>query len=390
MASNEHPAILRRGAEAWNTWRRGQDLDQPNLARQDFRGLDLEGADLFKAALTQSDLSDATLRRAVLTRAHLTAAVMRRADLSYAQALDAHISQADLRQATLAHADLKRVDFSFADLAGADLRGAQLTRAFLLQANLRGADLREADLRFADLDETDLVGADLRGARLQGAALRDTRLEGANLSDCKVYGVAVWDIRTDEQTEQTNLIVTPDDQAVVTVDSLEVAQFIYLMLHNRNIRQVIDTITSKVVLILGRFTHERKLTLEGVRAHLRRRGYLPILFDFDVPSDRDVTETVTLLARMARFVVADLTDPSSIPKELEAFVPDLAVPVQPVLMEQAASYSMFKDYWKYDWVMPVVRYESTESLIDSLDAQVIAPAEAKVSDLRARRLAALS
>ena len=38
-----------------------------------------------------------------------------------------------------------------------------------------------------------------------------------------------------------------------------------------------------------------------------------------------------MLARMARFIVADLIDPSSIPKELEAIVPDLAVPVQPLL-----------------------------------------------------------
>jgi hypothetical protein len=29
---------------------------------------------------------------------------------------------------------------------------------------------------------------------------------------------------------------------------------------------------------------------------------------------RDITETVSLLARMARFIVADLTDPSSIPE----------------------------------------------------------------------------
>ena len=384
-----HGAILRRGVDGWNAWRGGQTGVEPNLARQDFRGLDLQGADLFKAAFTQSDLSDATLRRATLIRGHFLAAVMARAELSYAKADDATFSQADLRQATLAHADLQRVDFSFANLADADLRGADLRRAFLFQADLRRADLREANLSFADLTEADLGGTDLRGARLDGAAIRDTRLEGANLSGCRVYGVAVWDIRTDEQTEQTNLIVTPDDQAVVTVDSLEVAQFIYLMLHNRNVRQVIDTITSKAVLILGRFSKERKSTLDAVRVHLRDRGYLPILFDFDLPSDRDVTETVTLLARMARFVVADLTDPSSIPKELEAFVPDLAVPVQPLLMDEVGSYSMFKDYWKYDWVLPVARYESTESLIASLDEQVLAPAEAKVAELRARRLAAL-
>ena len=93
------------------------------------------------------------------------------------------------------------------------------------------------------------------------------------------------------------------------------------MLHNEKIRDVIDTITSKAVLILGRFTDERKVVLDALREELRKRDYLPILFDFNVPATRDITETVSLLARMARFIIADLTDPSSIPKELEAIVP---------------------------------------------------------------------
>ena len=94
----------------------------------------------------------------------------------------------------------------------------------------------------------------------------------------------------------------------ITVDNIEVAQFIYLMLHNQKIRDVIDTITSKAVLILGRFTDERKAVLDALRKELRKRDYLPILFDFNVPATRDITETVSLLARMARFVVADITD----------------------------------------------------------------------------------
>ena len=101
---------------------------------------------------------------------------------------------------------------------------------------------------------------------------------------------------------------------MITVDNLEVAQFIYLLLHNENIRQVIDTITSKAVLILGRFTPERKAVLDAIREALRHRNYLPILFDFEAPGSRDFTETISTLAHMARFIIADLTEPSSLPK----------------------------------------------------------------------------
>ena len=55
---------------------------------------------------------------------------------------------------------------------------------------------------------------------------------------------------------------------------------------------MIDTITSKVVLILGRFTEERKAGLDALREELRKRDYLPILFDFAVPTTRDITEPV--------------------------------------------------------------------------------------------------
>jgi hypothetical protein len=139
-----------------------------------------------------------------------------------------------------------------------------------------------------------------------------------------------------------------------------------------------------VVLILGRFTPERKAVLDAIREELRRRAYVPILFDFDVPATRDITETVSLLARMARFIIADLTDSSSIPQELEAIVPQLAVPVQ-ALLEGDRPYAMFKDYWKYDWVLPIHRYDGLDALLATLPEKVIAPAETKMNDLADKR-----
>jgi hypothetical protein len=127
------------------------------------------------------------------------------------------------------------------------------------------------------------------------------------------------------------LIITRKGQAAVTVDDIEIAQFLYLLLNNSKIRRVIDTVTSKVVLILGRFTPERKRVLDAVREQLRVENYLPILFDLDKPTNRDITETVSTLAHMARFVIADITDARSIPQELMEIVPNLpSVPVQPL------------------------------------------------------------
>ena len=179
------------------------------------------------------------------------------------------------------------------------------------------------------------------------------------------------------------MVVTSFDEPEITVDNIEVAQFIYLLLRNDKIRQVIDTITSKIVLILGRFTPERKAVLDALRDELRRRDYLPILFDFDKPASRDITETISLLARMARFVLADITDAKSIPQELMVIVPDLpSVPVQPLLLRDSGEYGMFEHLKRYPWLLPIYHYETQDQLITVLGDQVIEPAERKASELR--------
>jgi hypothetical protein len=360
MANDEHIAQLKKGVAAWNAWRK----ENPNIQPE------LNGAVLCGANLINADLSRAKLINANLLDADLGGANLINADLSYANLRDANLR------------------------AWADLSGANLAWASLAGANLTGADLTEANLSGANLFKTDLSEAKLGGADFRNARLVDTDLTGADLTGCRVYGVSAWDLKLEGAKQQNLVIKRPTTHRIdgdieygpeITVDNIEVAQFIYLLLHNEKIRRVIDTITSKTVLILGRFTAERKAVLDAVREELRKHDYLPILFDFDVPATRDITETVSLLARMARFIIADLTDPSSIPKELEAIVPGLAVPIQPLLEGASRPYAMFKDYWNYDWVLPVYRYEGLKPLLATLAEKVIAPAEGKVKALAERR-----
>jgi len=164
-----------------------------------------------------------------------------------------------------------------------------------------------------------------------------------------------------------------------------VAQFIYLLLNNEKIRDVIDTITSKVVLILGRFTPERKAILDTLKDELRKRNYSPVLFDFEKPASRDITETISTLAHMARFIIADLTDAKSIPQELKSIVPNLpSVPVLPLILNSQHEYGMFEHFTRFPWVLPVYRYTDEASLLQSLKEKVIAPAEQKAKDLAKR------
>ena len=290
----------------------------------------------------------------------------------------------------LSGARLWRAVFESCDLPRANFAAAELHRAIFRYADLNGANFAGADLYETDLYSTNLSGATLTDARLLRARLVQTNLSGATLVRCQVHGVSAWDLQTDDRTTQRDLIISKHGEPVITVDDIEVAQFIALLLDNQKVRRVINTLTTKGVLILGRFTPERKAVLDALRTALREHDYLPLLFDFDIPEGRDITETVTLLARMSRFIVADLTEPSSIPHELQAIVPDLAVPVQPLLHGADRPYSMFKDHWKYDWVLGVHRYDDLPGLLASLADKVIAPAEAKATELAARKTAAMT
>src|SRR5262249_29776714 len=120
----------------------------------------------------------------------------------------------------------------------------------------------------------------------------------------------------------------------------------------------------------------RKAVPGALRHELRKRNYLPILFDFAPSATRDITETISLLARIARFVVADITDAKSIPQELAVIVPHLpSVPVQPLLLEGSGEYSMFERFKRFPWVLETYTYPSSERLIADLGERVIGPAE---------------
>ena len=345
----------------------------------EFEGGEFEGANLIEANCNKAILSEAILSGASLNHANLSEADLSGSHLRVAKLWTANLSESKLTKANFREAYVRRANLTRANLEEANVREANLR-----EANLAEANLRKASRWGADLNETNLIGANLREANLRRALLLRTDLMGADLTGCRIYGASAWDLILDGAKQQ-DLIITPEDEPAITADNIEVAQFVYLLLHNQKIRDVIDTITSKAVLILGRFTDDRKTVLDALREELRKRDYLPILFDFAVPATRDITETVTLLARIARFIIADLTDPSSIPKELEAIVPHVAVPVQPLLEGASRPYAMFTDYWKYDWVLPVYGYTRLEPLLAALGENVIAPAEAKVKALQERR-----
>ena len=51
----------------------------------------------------------------------------------------------------------------------------------------------------------------------------------------RLYGVSVWDLKTDARTKQENLVITPAGKESIRVDKIKVAQLVYLLVDNKEI-----------------------------------------------------------------------------------------------------------------------------------------------------------
>ena len=391
MANSEHRDILKQGVKTWNAWREKMPHIRPDLSKVDlndvdltdinFSNTDLSSANLNRAHIIRGRLENSLLIKATLQEADLSGAILNGANLRGANCFRTVFSGAKLIGADLYSTFCNHADFFDSDLSQANLENAALGHAYLWLAKLVGTNLRFSMLEGANFMEADLSQANLSKSNLENSSLVKTNIKNCVFTGSRIFGISAWELKGIPK-EQLDLVITSKVEPEITVDNLEVAQFIYLLLKNEKIRNVIDTITSKVVLILGRFTEERKQVLEALREELRQRNFSPILFDFDKPANRDLTETISVLAHMARFVIADLTNAKSLPQELQAIVPHLpSVPVVPLLQTEDKEYGMFEHFKRYPWVLETIRYNTDEHLLEMLGEQIIGLAETKCKEL---------
>lgn len=376
--------LLLDDKEAWNDLREsdpmvvsdlrgaklaGADLSSTNLMVVDLRGADLRGTNFEDAIMLGSDFSRAQMQNANLNEASLDEAVFYRTDLT---------------GANLSNSQLERANFSYANLTGALLQEAWLHEANLSYADLGGANLIKADLFQADLSNTNFREAVLDGARLEETRCMRTDFTGASIINSRVHGIASWGVKL-KGTKQQNLRVTPFNESVLTVDSLDDAQFLYNALENERLGRSIDTLSEKLVLILGKFS-ERKVILETLKTILHQEDCVPVIYDFDV-QNRDWTETVDVLSRLAGIVFADLTDGASIGWELRGFIGQVHNIVQPIIQKGKKPFSMFENHTGDNGlVLPIITYDNSnhKQLTDSLSSAIF-PAQEKLREMRQNR-----
>lgn len=300
--------VILKGAAAWNKWQ-DENKQSVHFARpswyecRDERGMQIKGRN-------ELDFSGI----------HLTNASIH---LAFAEGLN-------LRGAEIVGCHFEEGDFSRADFSNTTFANTKFNKTILTDANFSGATFVNCNL-----NRVNLVNADFR--------LKEIR-------ETVVYGISAWDLKTSPEMIQSRLVIeksyelhsdiVASGKIPMMVDDIEMAQFVYYLSSHKNMRNMINILNSRGVLLLGKFKDGGLERLYQLMDWFKARNYMPMLFDFDRPNSMDYTETVVTMAGLSKFIVADLSG-GSVPQELHATLSSFQKPV--IVYSDQPAYSMFKD-----------------------------------------------
>lgn len=343
MAIPEHVEIFKKGSQVWNAWRDEYPNLRPDLSDIDFENNFQTHKEMYDTPeFTGYNLSDMNLNRIIARNSYFIRCYFAGSMLNFS-------------------------DICFSYFQNCNFEDTSLAVSKIGSAEFHECDFTNSDLSYCTAEETNFSGSKFISTKLSHMSLVKTDFTDTVIDAVRVYGISAWDLILDGST-QSNILIEEEGSSI-TVPTIEMAQFISLLVNSSKIRDIIDTITSKVVLILGRFTEERKAVIDTIKIDLQGRGYLPVLFDFEGPNSRDFTETIITLASLAKFVVADLSSPKSIPQELTQIIPHFpSLPVQPVIEKSQREYGMFEHFKHYPWVLEQIQYceNDIQSLVEKI------------------------
>jgi uncharacterized protein YjbI with pentapeptide repeats len=222
MADQEQVKLLKKGAKAWNKWRKKNPQTEIDLGEALLNGVNLNGANLNGANLNEALLSDASLKGANLNSANLSGSWLNGADLS-----EALLSGATFKRAELIGANLRK-----ANLRGADLSDAILGNTIIAQIDLsqtHGLDsVEHLAPSIIAADAIKLSKGEISEAFLRGCGLGDWEIESAKLykpglSNQEIINInyKIFDLRASQSIQISPLFISYSHADAPFVEKLE-------------------------------------------------------------------------------------------------------------------------------------------------------------------------
>ena len=306
MSNDNHSEIVMQGAAVWNTWRE-QNPDRVSFVKPHWYDCPGRGGVQMKG------------------RNRLNFSQM---NLSYVSIHGAFAEGLNLRNSRFENSNFSDGDFSGADFDGAIFRNTTFSKTILTRASF---------------DNATFVNCNLNRVSLVGASFRVKEI-----TETVIYGIAAWDMATSDEMKQSKLVIEQTHEFYsdliqrghipMMVDDIELAQFVYYLSNHKKMRDALNILNEKGVLLLGQFKGGGLDRLYTIRDWLQRKGYMAMIFDFERPDNLSLTETVVTMAGLSKFIVVDLSG-SSVPAELQAILTQIKKPI----LAFGDPYALFPD-----------------------------------------------
>jgi len=379
--------LLKSSVDTWNQWRQ-----ENTHAPLDFRNAFLMGRFFNGFDFSYCNFRDANLMNCELKKVNFSNSDVSFTDFSGAKLSNAIFSETQLVRSQFNHSNLRNVKFSNVVISHTDFTGSLLSEVSIDSsevdfcvfdvATFSNSIISKASSIASSFFKTDLSQSAFINCNLKGAIFIETNIEQSIFENCNIFGISCWKMIGTPKTMR-NLNISDFNENKITLDNLEIAQFLYLLLNNTQIHSVIDNISTKIVLILGRFSEEQKPILDFIRAKLPDYDLIPVIFDFECPKTRDLDETISILASLSKFVIIDITDPRSTPQEMKGFIESHpSIPVQPIIRQGGKVYGMFEHFERYSWVLKIQTYNNLSDLQQNFNEKIISPVTAWFKEIK--------
>ena len=223
--NKRHLAILKKGATAWNRWRKKNPYIVPQLSGINLHSKELR--DLSGYNLNYANLAGVSGTVVSFKHASLVGANLEKADFKESTFEEADLTKANLKSIVISSSQFKRAKLQEANLQEASIRFSNFTEANLEEADIQQADLLQVELPKAIFKKANLTNTKLHDLDLREANFNEASLEKAAITECSVYGVAFLGTNLSE-VKLRNAYILPEKKAGLPVNDLSLAQIIYL------------------------------------------------------------------------------------------------------------------------------------------------------------------
>jgi uncharacterized protein YjbI with pentapeptide repeats len=294
------------------------------------------------------------------------------------------------------------------DFSGIHLKDVMIHNAFAEGLNIQKSVFEDVYFDDGDFSRANFCNCQFINTKFNKTIFTDANFNGATFINCNlnrvnltnakfqvkeiketvIYGISAWDIEISEDSIQSKLVIEKtyslyseiiaEGRIPLMVDNIELAQFIYYLSNHKKLRDTINILNNRGVLLLGKFKDGGLERLYKLRDWFSDQNYLPMIFDFDRPSSLDYTETIVTLSGLSKLVVADLSG-DSVPQELHAILTNFVKPV--IVYHDKVAYSMLKDLKRKNKYFHDIKFDGTEKNLLTLLPAKLKEAETDFRDI---------